>query len=295
MTYYPFSLYLKDSFGEKVRRISIDGGFTCPNIDGYLSNKGCIYCNNKAFSLYTREKKDIRTQIIESINYYKNRGINKFLAYFQAFTNTYAPLETLKKTYDTIREFKDIVGLVISTRPDCVDSKKIKLIASYKSNYLTWIEYGLQTTHNHILKAANRNHTYEDFLKALEITKNEGINVGVHMIIGLPEETYDEIMIDAERLSSLPIDGIKFHCLHILKDTGLEAMYKKNKIRLFKMDEYIKIICDFLEKIPKNVVILRLISDAKPEYLIAPKWMNKKGMVISKINKELERRWNLRY
>ncbi|MEW6104689.1 MAG: TIGR01212 family radical SAM protein [bacterium] len=291
---YLISQYLKDTFGEKVRKISLDAGFTCPNIDGTLSNKGCIYCNNKAFSLYTRERKDIKTQIIESIGYYKKRGVNKFLAYFQAFSNTYGPLERLKEAYDNIKGFKEIVGLVISTRPDCVNEEKIRLIAEYKNDYLTWIEYGLQTTHNHTLKAINRNHTYEDFLKALELTKEYQINVGVHIIIGLLGEGYDEMMTSASRLSSLPIDGIKFHLLHILKDTELETMYYQEKIRLLEMDEYVKIICDFLEKIPKNVVILRLISDAKPEYLIAPKWMNNKGVVISKINKELEKKWQIK-
>lgn len=292
---YPFSLYLKNTFGEKVQRISIDAGFTCPNIDGSLSDKGCIYCNNKAFSLYARENCDIKTQIREGIGYYKKREVNKFLAYFQAYTNTYGDLETLKKTYDNIREFKEIVGLIISTRPDCVDEEKIRFIAEYKNDYQVFIEYGLQTTHNHTLKAINRNHTYEDFLLALEITKKHQINVGVHIIIGLPGETYNEMMLTAERLANLPIDGIKFHCLHILKDTTCEEMYYQGKISLLNMDEYVKLVSSFLEKLPKNIVILRLVSNAHFEYLIAPKWINNKGLVISKINKEMERRWNLRY
>lgn len=151
--FYSFNKYLKEKFGERVHRISIDAGFNCPNINGTLSDQRCIYCNNKGFAKYAGTPKSIEEQIEESIIFYRKRmGVNKFIAYFQAFTNTYADIETLQERYDTIRKFPDIVGLFISTRPDCVDKEKLSLIAQYSNDYLVWIEYGLQTTHNRILK-----------------------------------------------------------------------------------------------------------------------------------------------
>jgi len=289
--YYSFNQYLRSIFKERVHRISIDAGFSCPNIDGAKSSRGCIYCNNRAFSRYSFTNLDIRTQIIQSARFYQDRmGVRKFIAYFQAFSSSYADVDTLKRTYDIIREFPFFVGLFISTRPDCIDEEKIEMIAEYRKEYLVWIEYGLQTTHNHILELINRNHTYEDFLKALELTKKYKINVGVHMIIGLPTQSYEDIMIDAERLSRLNIDGVKFHLLHVLKDTELERWFREDRIKLLTPDEYVKIICDFLERIPPHFVILRLISTADRNYLIAPLWMNRKNEIIEKIKKELESR-----
>ncbi|RKY40024.1 MAG: TIGR01212 family radical SAM protein [Candidatus Omnitrophota bacterium] len=289
--YYSFNRYLRRVFKERVHRISIDAGFSCPNIDGTKGSRGCIYCNNRAFSRYSFTKLDIRTQIIQSAKFYQDRiGARKFIAYFQAFSSTYADVDTLKRTYDIIREFPFFVGLFVSTRPDCIDEEKIKMIAEYRKEYLVWIEYGLQTTHNHILELINRNHTYEDFLKTLELTKKYKINVGVHMIIGLPTQSYEDIMMDAERLSRLNINGVKFHLLHVLKDTELERWFRGGRIKLLTPDEYVKIICDFLERIPSHFVILRLISTADKNYLVAPLWMNRKNEIIEKIKKELESR-----
>ena len=303
--YYSFNDYLREKFGERVHRISVNAGFSCPNLDGSLSKEGCIYCNNKAFSVYGEENnknrtydeksrlESIREQIKKSIKFYREKfKVKKFVAYFQSFSNTYANIETLKTTYDVIKEFSEIVGLSISTRPDCVDEEKIKLISGYKNNNISliWIEYGLQTTNDKILSEINRKHSYTDFLKALEVSKKYNINVGVHIILGLPGQGYDDIMTDAKTLAKLSIDGIKFHMLHILKDTKLEQMYKEGRIKLFNQEEYIKVLCDFLEQIPKNFVILRLISNAEEQYLIAPKWIKNKHEIISKIKQELEKR-----
>jgi radical SAM protein (TIGR01212 family) len=304
--YYSFNQYLKENFGERVHRISIDAGFSCPNLDGKISNEGCIFCNNKAFSVYAKENiehktynenfrlENVKEQIIKSIHFYKTKfKIKKFVAYFQSFSNTYADIETLKRTYDIVKEFPEIVGLSISTRPDCVDIEKLKLISEYKKNpqlKIVWLEYGLQTTDDKILSILNRGHTYKDFLTALELTKRFEINVGVHMILGLLGQSYDDIIKDAKTISHLPIDGIKFHILHILKNTKLEQMYNDGKIKLFSQEEYIKTLCDFIEHLPKNVVILRLISTANPRYLVAPKWINNKNGIITKIRQELETR-----
>ncbi len=289
--FYSFNTYLKEKFGERVHRISIDAGFNCPNIDGTLSSQGCIYCNNKGFARYAGSPKAIKEQIEESMAFYRKRmGINKFIAYFQAFSNTYADIQTLKERYDSIREFPDIVGLFISTRPDCIDKEKLSLIAQYAEDYLVWIEYGLQTTHNRILRQINRKHTYEDFLRACELTRKFNINIGAHVILGLPSQEYKEILEDARQLAGLDIQGIKFHILHVLKNTPLEALYKDGKIRLLVKDEYVKIICDFLEHIPESFVILRLISSASEDYLLAPDWMNKKTTLIEEIGQEFKKR-----
>ena len=286
--FFSFNHYLRKKFGQRVQRLSIDANFLCPNLDGTLSSQGCIYCNNKGFAPFARSNENIENQISQSIEFYKKRlGANKFIAYFQAFSNTYGDIEELKEKYQVIRQFPEIVGLFISTRPDCVNEEKISLISSYKDDYLVWIEYGLQTTHERLLKIINRNHTYEDFLKALQLTRNYGIDVGVHIVLGLPTQTHDEIIEDAKRLAQLDIQGIKFHVLHVLKDTVLEKMYYNKKVKLLSEDEYVKAVCDFLEQVPSSVTVLRLISDAPEKYLVAPKWINNKQRVISKIKEEL--------
>lgn len=289
--YFSFNKYLKGLFGQRIQRISLDAGFNCPNIDGTLSKKGCIYCNNQGFSLFSRISKTVDEQIAESIDFYKKRmGVNKFIAYFQSYTNTYDDLGNLKEKYNAIKKFPEIVGLFISTRPDCVDEEKIKLISEYRKDYLVWVEYGLQTTHNHILKAINRNHTYEDFLATLDLTRKFDINTGVHIILGLPKASYEDMIVDAQRLSKLDIQGIKFHILHVLKSTVVEKMFKAREIDLLDSKEYVKIICDFLERLPCQVVILRLVSTAFEDCLVAPSWINQKQKVIQAIEKELNKR-----
>lgn len=289
--FYSFNKYLREKFGERVHRISIDAGFDCPNIDGKLSQEGCIYCNNKGFGRYARQNMPIEEQIEKSLDYYSNKpGVRKFIIYFQSFTNTYGEIDKLKEAYDIIKQYSQVVGLSISTRPDCVNEDKLKLISSYTENYLVWIEYGLQTTHNHILKKLNRGHTYESFLEALSLTRKYKINTAVHMILGIPFSTYEEIIVDAQRLAQLDIQGIKFHAFHVFKDTPLEKMYSRGEINLLTEKDYTGLICDFLERIPFNTVIFRLISTASAEYLIAPLWINNRNKVLGDIKKELERR-----
>jgi len=289
--FYSFNEYLREKFGERVHRINIDAGFNCPNLDGTRGTEGCSYCNNKGFSLYAGRNISVEKQIDDSIAFYTKRmGVKKFIAYFQAFTNTHAPAEVLNERYSIIRKYSQIIGLSVSTRPDCVDEQKLDLIAGFAKDYLVWVEYGLQTTHDHILKAINRGHTYEDFLKALKLTRDRGISAGVHIILGLPGQSGALMAEDVVRLASLDIQGVKFHVFHILKGTAFEAEYRAGKIKLLTQDEYIKAVCDFIERLPKNVVILRLVSSAAKDYLIAPEWLSDKAQTIAAIGKELERR-----
>ncbi|MFN3551396.1 MAG: TIGR01212 family radical SAM protein [Endomicrobiia bacterium] len=287
--YYSFNTYLKEIFKERVHRISINAGFSCPNLDGKISNKGCIFCNNLAFVKETSTK-SVEQQIIDAINFFSTskqfKNIKKFIAYFQAYTNTYADLDKLKQTYDVIKKFPQIVGLSISTRPDCIDEEKLKLINFYTDNYLVWIEYGMQTSDDKILDWLDRGHTYKDFLKAIELTKKfPKINIGAHVILGLPQQ---DVIKDAKEITNLRLQGVKLHNLHVLKNTFLEKLYNENKVRIPEIDEYVILVCNFLENIPKNVVILRLVSSAKEEYLVSPLWMKNKFDIISKIKHELE-------
>ncbi|MCP4652209.1 MAG: TIGR01212 family radical SAM protein [Candidatus Omnitrophica bacterium] len=289
--YYSFNRYLKSIFGSRVHRIGINAGFSCPNIDGTLSDDGCSYCNNKAFGVYVRCDAEIKKQIEESISFYKQRmGVNQFIAYFQSFSNTYADLDRLKQAYNVVRSFPEIAGICISTRPDCVDEDKIRMISQYKKDYLVWIEYGLQTTSNKMLRAINRNHTYEDFLFSLNLTRKYKINAGVHMILGLPKATHQDMMTDCHNLAKLDLQGIKFHVLHVSKNTSLEKAYNKGEVRLMTEAEYISVVCDFLECLPPTIAILRLASTAFKDYLIAPSWTSNKSVVIEGIRRELVKR-----
>lgn len=289
--FHSFNSYLQNIFGQRVQRLSLAAGFNCPNIDGTLSSDGCSYCNNKAFAKFAGSDLEIEDQITSSIEFYQKRlGAKKFIAYFQAFTNTYADRTTLKKRYDLIRKFPQIVGLFISTRPDCIDEEKMQLIAGYQKDYLVWVEYGLQTTQDRILRLINRNHSYQDFLVAYNLARKYKVNVGVHIIVGLPTCSYQETIEDSRRIAALDIQGIKFHILHLLKGTQLEQLHKKTKLEFLDQKNYVKIVCDFLERIPSSLVVLRLVSDARPDCLIAPSWINKKSAVIAEIREELKRR-----
>jgi radical SAM protein (TIGR01212 family) len=289
--FYSFNNYLQSKFGERIQRLSLNAGFTCPNRDGKISSEGCMYCNDKGFSPFANTRLSLTQQIKKSMDYASKRyKAKKFIAYFQNATNTYAPLPKLKKAYDVIREFPDIVGLYISTRPDCVDEKSLNLIGSYCKDYDVWVEYGLQSTHDRSLRLINRGHSFHDFVRAAQMTKERNIKVGAHIILGLPGETKEDMLKTAAKLMKLPISGLKFHMLHILKNTRLESYYKWGSVRLLTFKEYVNTICDFLEMISPECVILRLSSDARDDFLIAPKWINRKSEVITEIKNEFKRR-----
>ncbi|MFH1768187.1 MAG: TIGR01212 family radical SAM protein [Candidatus Omnitrophota bacterium] len=290
--YYSFNQYLQEKFKQRVHRLSLDAGFSCPNIDGNLSGDGCLFCNNKAFSRFSNAKKvPLESQIIQSMDYAGRRfGAKKFIAYFQSFTNTYADSEFLSRQYNTIRKFDDIVGLAISTRPDCIDEEKLDIIESFAGDYAVFIEYGLQSVHDKTLRRINRNHAFIDFQRAITQTVQRGISIGVHVILGLPGENKEDMLETARQLSGMPLWGIKFHCLHVVKDTALEELYDKGAITLLCEDKYINILVDFIELIPKDWVILRLISDSQKEFLVGPEWINNKPKVLEKIEEEFVRR-----
>lgn len=289
--YYKFSRYLKKRFGQPVYKVSIDAGFSCPNKDGRLGEGGCIYCDNRAFSHNSRisTPPPIEKQIKNGVKFGKRRyNAKKFMVYFQAYTNTYASPDVLKEKYDVVRKFNDVVGLAIGTRPDCVNEKILNLIESYSDNYEVWLEYGLQSIHDKTLKLINRNHTYDDFVKAVQMTRMRNIKICAHIIIGLPGETKEEMLETAKALAELKIDGVKIHPLHIVKDTKLEELYREGKYKPLELDEYVNIVTEFLQYLPPTTVIQRITADCPKELLVAPEWINNKQRVLNMIEKRLE-------
>ena len=288
--YYQFSEYLKNKFGKKVYKITLDAGFSCPNRDGTISSGGCIFCDDGgSFSRAHDCHLPVEQQVLTGIETLSTRfKAEKFMSYFQAYTNTYKPVEELKQIYNASLCHKDIVGISIGTRPDCVDEQKLDLIASYTEKYETWIEYGLQSMHDKTLEFINRGHDYKTFLKAYEMTKQRGINVGVHVILGLPNETKEDMLQTIKALADLKVDGVKFHCLCIFPNTKLFNMYEKGHIKLLEEDEYIDTACDCLELLPEKTTIHRLGGNGLQAIKVAPKWLNKKFEILNKIDRELE-------
>ena len=289
--YNQYSAFLKQKFGVKVYKITLDAGFSCPNRDGTISTGGCIFCDEGgSFSQAHSNKLSIEEQIgagIETLS--KRFKAEKFMSYFQAYSNTYKPVKELEKIYNSSLRNDKIVGLSIGTRPDCVDEEKLDLIASYKDDYYTWVEYGLQSIHDKTLKRINRGHDFDCFLRAYEKTKERGINVCVHVIFGL-WETHDEIMQTAQKLAQLGVDGVKIHMLCALQDTKLAKMYDADEIDFMSEEEYVNTVCDFLEYLPQTTTIHRLAGNGLKKNLIAPRWLGAKLDCLNKIDRELLRR-----
>lgn len=287
--YRKFGTYLKEKFGTKVYKITLDADFSCPNRDGTLSTRGCIFCDESgSFSNAHSSLLSIKEQVQTAINNLPKRfHAQKFLAYFQAYSNTYGPLGRLKEVYDDAFSDERVVGISIGTRPDCVNEEKIKLISTYKN---PWIEFGLQSIHNKTLKLINRGHDFECFLGAYELSKQYGIKVCAHVILGLPGETEDDMLETAKTLAKLRIDGVKFHVLTVLKNTPLYYMHKSAPLNLLTEDEYCNILCDFLEILPKETTIQRTAGTGLVSELVAPLWVKNKFETQNKIERFLRER-----
>ncbi len=290
--YNDLNSYFRKAFGCRVQKISIDAGFSCPNRDGSISTDGCIFCNQKGSGTGAYAKGlTISEQIQNGQKFIARRyKAKKFLAYFQAFSNTYAPCSHLKKIYDEALQQDKIVGLSLGTRPDCVDESVLNLLQEYARDYLIWIEYGLQSVHNETLLKINRGHDFKAFVKAVEATKNRGIKICAHVILGLPGENRDHMLKTAEIISKIGIDGIKIHLLYVIKGTKLETLYNSGKYKCLGPEEYATIVCDFLEIIPRSIVIQRLTGDPHPDELVAPAWSLDRNSTFKLINEILEKR-----
>ena len=290
--YVTFNQHLQETFGEKVYKVTIDAGFTCPNRDGTRGAGGCIYCYGKRVTQNIVEPEAVKEQIRQGkAALQKKYKARKFLAYFQSYTNTYAPAELLEKLYRAALAEEEIVGVSIGTRPDCVNEEVLDVIAALAQESYVWIEYGLQSIHAKTLQLINRGHGLAEFLDAVARTKRrEEIKICVHVILGLPGESKEDMLETAQVLSALHVDGVKIHSAHVLRDTRLEEMYRQGTYRVLALSEYVEMVCDFLEYLAPGMVIHRLIGDAPRSRYVAPEWCLHKSEVLRQIDQELERR-----
>jgi radical SAM protein (TIGR01212 family) len=288
-----YNSYLRDIFGERVQKISLDAGFSCPNRDGTISDMGCVFCDSRGSGSGALIKRglSIDDQIMEGIRSAGKRyKARKFIAYFQSFTNTYAPLPRLRELYNRALDHEGMVGLSIGTRPDCVDEDILSLISSFKKDYLVWIEFGLQSAHDETLSRINRGHDVACFEKGVMMATEDGLNICAHVIIGLPGENREMMMETARYISGLPIAGVKIHSLYVTRGTPLASLYEEGRYDCIARDEYVETAVDFLELLPPGMVIQRLTGDPLREDLIAPLWTLKKTETIRLINRRLEER-----
>ncbi len=290
--YNAYSDHLKKKFGAKVYKITLDAGFSCPNRDGTISNRGCIFCDDGgSFSQAHSNLLTIEEQVNTGVEILSKRfKAQKFMSYFQAFSNTYKPVGELEKIYTASLKHPDIVGISIGTRPDCVDNDKLHLIQSFTPDYYTWIEYGLQTVHDKTLSKINRGHDYDCFLRAYEKTREySGINICLHVILNL-FETYEEMMQTAQTIAKLRPDGVKIHMLCALEGTKVAEMYSKGELEFMTEDEYVSTVCDFLEYLPPETTIHRLAGNGLRTELVAPRWIGRKLDTLNRIDREFLRR-----
>ncbi len=290
--YYDLKSYWRNRFGCKVYKLPIDAGFTCPNRDGKVAFGGCIYCDGRGSQL---RQAGLLPGVTEQINkgkayYTVNRQAGKFVAYFQTFTNTYGSPEDLKSLYDEALGQPDVIGLSVGTRPDCVPEETIRIFEEYARDYHIWLEFGLQSIHDRTLAFLNRGHDRATFLDAVGRIAGRGIHLCVHIIVGLPGESHEDILETARTLAKLPVQGIKIHSLLALKGTALGELYEKGEISLISRQEYIMDVCDILEILPPEMVIQRLTADGYKDIFLGPVWAVNKMDVLNGIDQELKHR-----
>ena len=290
--YNSFGSYIKKTFGATVYKVNVDAGFTCPNRDGTIGTTGCIYCNNDSFRPSScKPTLSLSEQIRNGITHIRKRyKAGKFLVYFQPYTNTYAPVDELEHLYKEALSEPSIVGLAIGTRPDTVDEEKIMLLEELAKRYFILIEYGMQSIYDRTLEFINRGHDYNTFLKALDMTRDRGIFIGVHVIVGFPTESKEEMLFMADEVSHLPIDFLKIHQLQVVKDTPLEIIYRENPFHVFDYEEYLDFVSEFIGRLSPKIVLQRLFATAPDNILIAPRWAKSRQEILRDIEKRLELR-----
>lgn len=290
--YYDLKSYWQNRFGCRVHKLPLDAGFTCPNRDGSAGTGGCIYCDSRGSSLrQTGALPGVGEQLRRGKEFYRQRGRpEKFIAYFQTFTNTYAPVGTLRALYDEALAEEDVVGLSIGTRPDCLSDEVLALISAYAEQSHVWLEFGLQSIHDRTLRAINRGHDAAAFLDAVQRASGGSLMICVHVIVGLPGESRADILQTARVVAGLPVAGIKIHSLLALAGTLLGERYSRGEISLMDQSGYVDTVCDILELLPPEMVIQRLTAEGYREIFLAPAWAQHKLAVLGAIESELERR-----
>ena len=298
-----YSDYFKKEFGQRVQKITVDAGFTCPNRDGKLASGGCTYCNNEAFNpSYCNPQKSVRQQVAEGIEFHKvrYRRASQYLVYFQPYSNTYAPLEKLKRLYEQALSQEGVIGLVIGTRPDCVDEEKLDYLQQLAQKYYIIVEYGVESIYDKTLERINRQHTFEQSVEAIEETAKGGLHVGAHFIFGLPGESREMMMHSVDKISQLPLTTIKFHQLQIVTETAMALDYKNHpeNYPLFSFEEYVDFIIRYTERLNPDFIIERFAGEVPPRYLSGPGWgLIRNDQINVAIEKEMEKRdtWQGKY
>ncbi len=290
---FSFGDYLRQRYPHKVHKVTVNAGLNCPNRDGSKGRGGCIYCNNKSFNPNARRNiPSIHDQIEAGRKVVRKRtGATRVLAYFQAYSNTYASVEQLRDLYEQALHCRDVTGLVVGTRPDCVSEEILDLLVSYQRlGFEVWIEYGLQSAHDATLARINRGHTFAEYRQAVQMTRVRELPVCTHLILGLPGEDRQMMMRSLEKVCEVGTDGIKFHPMHVVRNTLLAHQWRKGDVRLLSQEEYVQLVCDMLEKIPADWAVHRLTGTASREVLLAPDWCARKWAVINSIYDEMRRR-----
>jgi len=292
LSYFSYNFHLRRKFGHRVQKVSIDAGFTCPNVDGTVTTGGCTFCDNRSFSPSRRVRRDlIAGQIDEGIRRLKMRyQCDHFLAYFQPATNTYAPVDRLRKLYLEALSHEKIVGLAIGTRPDCVPDDVLDLLGRLAQDTYLTLELGIQTIHEQSLAEMNRGHGYAVFPDAVHRCRGRGFEVSTHVILGLPGETKQEMLQTARAMSDLQLDSIKIHNLYVVKNTPLADQLKRGELVLLERDEYVDVLVDFLERLPPDMVVERISGDAPGDYFLGPSWCLDKPAVLRAVEAEFSRR-----
>lgn len=292
LRYFAYGFHLRRKHGHAVRKVSVDAGFTCPNVDGKVAVGGCTFCDNRSFSPSRRlPRLGIRDQLDEGIRRLKLRfACDHFIAYFQPATNTYAPVDRLRDLYQQALAHPRVVGLAIGTRPDCVPDDVLDLLAEFAARTDLTVEYGMQTMHNRTLDVMNRGHHHDAMLDAVARSRGRGFEIGVHVILGLPGESREEMLATAREVARLGVDSVKIHNLYAVKNTLLAEQVARGEIRLMERDTYLRALVDFLERLPPGMIVERVSGDAPPDYFIGPAWCLDKPSLRAALEAELDRR-----
>jgi uncharacterized protein len=287
--YYSLNYFLREKFGEKVFKISLDAGFSCPNRDGTISKGGCLFCSERGSGDFAGDSDFSITHQFEDIKEMMNKKWKegKYIAYFQAYTNTYASVETLRQKYEEALAQEGVVALAIATRPDCLEDEVIELLKEINKRVYIWIELGLQTMNDKAAKLINRGYELKTFEEALKRLREAKIDVVVHTIFGLPEENCEDMLATVNYVAHQDIQGVKFHLLHLMKGTPLVRLYESGRLKFLDQEQYIELICKAITMLPQNVVIHRLTGDAPRDLLIGPMWSLKKWEVLNAIDRKL--------
>jgi uncharacterized protein len=292
LSYYKYNFFLQSVFGARVQRVSIDAGFTCPNVDGTVAVGGCTFCDNRSFSPSRRlPRQFILDQIQEGISRLKRRyKCDQFIAYFQPATNTFAPIDQLRELYDQALSHPKIIGLAIGTRPDCVPEDVLNLLSEYAQHHYVTVEYGMQTMHDRSLEWMNRGHFHDVTVDAIERSKGRGFEIGLHIMLGLPGETYADMMETANEVARLNCESVKLHNLYAVKNTPLADQVNRGEVQLIDRDTYIRTVVDFIEVLPPTMIIERISGESPGEYFLGPSWCLDKPAILNALAWEFENR-----